>query len=219
MVRQRVRIRFSKSGRLRYIGHQDLLRTLERLFRRARLPLAMSQGFHPKAKISSPSALALGLESEDEVLDIEMDESAPQVDPVALLSTLNRCSLDGLVFREVGMLGPQQPKARLHASRFALRIPEAEAVGLTDRVAAFLAAATVVVLKSNGKPVDVRPAVLALEFEQQAGTLEAEILANKQAHAGPEVGIRELIAALGLADRLFRSVFPTRTRSILAENG
>ncbi|HBO42708.1 MAG TPA: hypothetical protein DD670_01970 [Planctomycetaceae bacterium] len=60
-VRQRVRIRFSKQGDLRLIGHRDLVRVMERLFRRAELPLGMSQGFHPKPRMSFPTALALGI--------------------------------------------------------------------------------------------------------------------------------------------------------------
>ena len=54
MVRQRVRIRFRKQGDLRLIGHRDLVRCLERLFRRAGLPLGMSEGFHPKPRMSFP---------------------------------------------------------------------------------------------------------------------------------------------------------------------
>ncbi len=68
-VRQKLRIRFRKTGDLRLISHRDLARAFERLFRRADLPLAMSQGFHPHARINFPSALALGIQGEDEVVE------------------------------------------------------------------------------------------------------------------------------------------------------
>ena len=74
MVRQRVRIRFRKQGDLRFVGHRDLVRSLERLFRRAGLALGMSQGFHPKPKMSFPSALAVGIEGLDEVMELELAE-------------------------------------------------------------------------------------------------------------------------------------------------
>ena len=61
-IRQRVRIRFRKSGDLRLIGHRDLVRAWERAFRRAALPLGMSEGFHPKPRMSIPAALGLGIE-------------------------------------------------------------------------------------------------------------------------------------------------------------
>ena len=70
MVRERVRLRFSKKGTLRFIGHRDLLNTMGRLLRRSRLPVAMTEGFHPKQKVSYVSALALGMASDDEVMEV-----------------------------------------------------------------------------------------------------------------------------------------------------
>jgi radical SAM-linked protein len=68
----RARITFSKSGPLRYIGHLDLQTLWERAARRAGLPLAYSQGFHPQPKITFASALPLGFSSRAEVMDIRL---------------------------------------------------------------------------------------------------------------------------------------------------
>lgn len=68
----RLRIRFTKCGDLRWISHRDLARVWERLLRRAGLQLAFSQGFHPKPRINFPSALALGIEALDEVVELEV---------------------------------------------------------------------------------------------------------------------------------------------------
>lgn len=68
----RLRIRFTKCDDLRWISHRDLQRLWERLLRRAGLQLAFSQGFHPKPRISFPSALALGIEALDEVIELEV---------------------------------------------------------------------------------------------------------------------------------------------------
>ena len=72
----RLRIKFSKVGALRYIGHLDLHHIWQRSIRRAGLPLVYSQGFHPQPKIQLASALALGFSSQAEVLDIWIDEDA-----------------------------------------------------------------------------------------------------------------------------------------------
>ena len=74
-IRQRVRIHFQKVGDLRWISHRDLVRVFERIFRRAGLKLSMSEGFHPKARMSFPSALALGIAGQDEVMDVELAEN------------------------------------------------------------------------------------------------------------------------------------------------
>ena len=81
MVRLRVRIRFSKQGDLRLIGHRDLMRCLERVFRRAGLALGFSQGFHPKPRMTFPLALAVGIEGLDEVMEVELAERDGQPEP------------------------------------------------------------------------------------------------------------------------------------------
>lgn len=72
MEKTRLRIRFTKTGDLKWISHRDLARVWERLLRRADLQLAFSEGFHPKPRISFPSALALGVEALDEIVELEI---------------------------------------------------------------------------------------------------------------------------------------------------
>ncbi len=74
MIRQRVRIRFTKQDDLRWISHRDLMRVWERLFRRAGVALSMTEGFHPKPRINFPSALAVGIAGLDELLEVDLAE-------------------------------------------------------------------------------------------------------------------------------------------------
>lgn len=69
----RIRITFSKTDSLRYIGHLDLFRSWERTFRRSGLPLAYSRGFHPQPRLNLACALPLGFTSECEMLDAWLD--------------------------------------------------------------------------------------------------------------------------------------------------
>ncbi len=69
----RIRITFSKVGALRYTGHLDLHRLWERAARRAELPLAYSQGFHPQPKLNIAAALPLGFSSRCEILDMRLE--------------------------------------------------------------------------------------------------------------------------------------------------
>ena len=71
VARYRYRVRFSKTGRLRFLGHLDLSRTILRGLRRARVPLVYSQGFNPKPRVAFGPALPVGLFSEAEYLDLE----------------------------------------------------------------------------------------------------------------------------------------------------
>jgi len=207
MQKQRIRIRFSKQGRLKFIGHKDLLRTLEALFRRARLPLAMSQGFHPKVRMSFPTALALGFESIDEVLELEMNESAKQVDTDALLADLNRQSLEGLTFLSARLLKEGEKKASLVSSVFQMTIPAELREQTAERIESFLAETSLIVTKAKGKRVDVRAAVLQLLLSD-TGELTVEL----QTQSGPEAGIKEVLTVLGLDQELFVTLFPKRVQ-------
>jgi len=73
----RIRITFSKQGALRYTGHLDLHKLWERAARRAELPLAYSQGFHPQPKMNIAAALPLGFSSRCEVLDMRLEQDIP----------------------------------------------------------------------------------------------------------------------------------------------
>ena len=69
---KKVRVRFSKKGKIRFISHRDIARIWERSLRKAQIQLAYSEGFSPRPKISFGLALPTGNESEAEYLDLEL---------------------------------------------------------------------------------------------------------------------------------------------------
>lgn len=71
-MRQFLRLRFSKRGDIRFTSHRDMMRLFMRVLRRTALPLAVSQGFNPRLRISLPAPLGVGIEGANEVLDLEM---------------------------------------------------------------------------------------------------------------------------------------------------
>ncbi len=87
------RICFVKQNLLKYLSHLDLMKAIERGIRRANLPLAFSGGFHPHPKISYGPALAVGINSTDEYLDLELSR---ELNPEQILELLNTVLPDGL---------------------------------------------------------------------------------------------------------------------------
>ncbi|MBP1712959.1 MAG: Radical domain protein [Deltaproteobacteria bacterium] len=85
---RRFRIRFSKSGQAKYLGHLEMTRLLIRAFRRAQIPLVFSQGFHPLPRVSFGPPLPVGHESRAEYLDAQLqgrfqpDEAAKRINSV-----------------------------------------------------------------------------------------------------------------------------------------
>ncbi|MDY6782318.1 MAG: TIGR03936 family radical SAM-associated protein [Cyanobacteriota bacterium] len=69
---QRFRVKFGKLGELRLLSHLDLVRLFDRVVRRASLPIAFTNGYHPGPRIAIASALSLGMTSGGEVVDFEL---------------------------------------------------------------------------------------------------------------------------------------------------
>ena len=79
-VMEKLRTEITKGEEIRYISHLDYARVIERAIRRANLPVAYSEGFNPHMKISFASALAVGVTSDAEYLDIELNQAVAAAD-------------------------------------------------------------------------------------------------------------------------------------------
>ncbi|WZL71573.1 TIGR03936 family radical SAM-associated protein [Clostridiaceae bacterium 35-E11] len=89
----RIRMRFTKTDRMRFISHLDLMRLMERTLRRADVPLVFSQGFNPHPKIAFATALSLGIASEGEYMDIEIEK---EIDLQDFKDEMNRALPKGI---------------------------------------------------------------------------------------------------------------------------
>jgi radical SAM family uncharacterized protein/radical SAM-linked protein len=96
------RVRYTKLGRVAYLGHLDLVRHLPRIFRRAGFEIFYSVGFHPKPELSFGPALGLGIPSLGEILDVKLVDDLPAEE---VARRLRRVSLEGIDILEVARVG------------------------------------------------------------------------------------------------------------------
>lgn len=68
----RIRLRFRKTGNMRFLSHLEMINLFVRAVGRARIPIRFSQGFHPHPKFSFATALSVGVESWAEYMDMEI---------------------------------------------------------------------------------------------------------------------------------------------------
>jgi len=94
----RYRCRFTKLGRPRFLSHLDVMRTLQRALRRAKVPTLMSQGFNPKPVMAFGPALALGIESAEEWMEFH---SLTPLDLEQVLPAVNRDLPEGIRFLSI----------------------------------------------------------------------------------------------------------------------
>ncbi|MFO7916163.1 MAG: TIGR03960 family B12-binding radical SAM protein [Candidatus Krumholzibacteriales bacterium] len=106
----RYRCLFSKTGKIRFVSHRDLVDVLRRALKRTGLPVCYSKGFHPQSRISVSPPLAVGMEGENEFFDIKLWEQAdfsPEAFRPLLPAGLSVTSCTGPFSRRKGKLPPE----------------------------------------------------------------------------------------------------------------
>lgn len=89
----KIRIKFQKSGVMKFIGHLDMMRYFQKAMRRADIDIAYSEGFSPHQIMSFAAPLGVGITSDGEYLDIEVHETLSSEEEVA---ALNRVMVEGV---------------------------------------------------------------------------------------------------------------------------
>lgn len=208
MDRYRIRIRFGKQGLLRLVGHRDLARVWERVFRRAAVAVRHSQGFHPKPRLSFPSALGMGIAGDQEILEAELSSSWSAE---SLRQALEPHLPLGLSLTEVETLSAESPTAQVQQVMYEFPVPLERQAELRERIAHFLGQATHLVTRGEARrSIDLRAAILELELS--AGVLRMRMVVDPQGSARP----REVLQALCLDDLERQGAYLTRRAVELA---
>jgi radical SAM-linked protein len=206
----RIRIRFAKEGDFRFTSHRDLVRAVERTIRRAGISLRMSEGFHPKPRMSFPLALALGVVAQEEVMELELADLRESPD---LLERLRRHAPAGLIFLSAEHLPPGARSARVARVVYDLRIPAHRRAPLKHRIEQFLADSSCCVARPDrGTTVDIRPLVEDLRLVDESLRMTLSVTPDRTARP------REVLQAIDLADLEEEGGVVVRTRVELAES-
>jgi radical SAM-linked protein len=170
--RWRLRVRYAKTGRIRFTSHRDVVRMWERALRRSGLPVAWSEGFSPRPLVSFGLALPTGAESLAEYLDVVLEplrggDAGPAGDLAALARQLSDLVPEGLDVQAVATVpdGSGSLQEEVSSCSWKLEVHGLAAQELASRVERLLAAPNVLIRRERkGRTVydDLRPSVLAL---------------------------------------------------------
>jgi radical SAM-linked protein len=214
---QRLRVRYTKRGRLRFISHRDFARAFERAIHRAEVPIAFSAGFSPHPKVSYAGAAPTGVASEAEYLEIGL---AQQREPGWVRRALDTALPPGLDVVEVveAVAGEPSLPDRIEASVWQIALPEVAVDVASEALATFLAQDSVVVdrpTKNGPRPVDARAAVISARLSDPESPASGEGCATLDVvvrHVTPAVRPDDVLTALRLAAGLSTPVTPVVTR-------
>ncbi|GMV33778.1 MAG: DUF2344 domain-containing protein [Chloroflexi bacterium CFX1] len=192
----RVRITFAKQGALRYVGHLDLHRLWERAMRRANLPLAYSQGFHPQPKISLAAALPLGFSSRAEVMDVRLNED---IQPGEISARLKDNLPPDIQIVEVKAVEENLPALQTQtlSASYDVHLTEPVPGSELKRGVEALMNSEALIRERRSKTYDLRPLIEMISVIAQAdGTawLKMTLAAREGATGRPE----EVLSALGI---------------------
>ena len=189
----RIRITFAKQGALRYTGHLDLHRLWERAARRAELPLAYSQGFHPQPKMNIAAALPLGFSSRCEIIDMRLEREIP-LD--GLREKLQETLPTGIQVSSIEAVDDKLPALQTLVASAEYEVTLTEAIDRSDLEARIdsLMATESIVRERRGKTYDLRPLIEELELED-----ETKIFIRLAAREGATGRPEEVLDLLGIA--------------------
>ncbi len=177
----RIRFRFAKLGKVRFTSQRDVARMWERALRRARLPLAYTEGFSPRPQLSFGLALPTGCESEAEYLDVVLDPRRPETSGVEVESLPQRLTAllpEGIGVETAATLRPGQGslQQQVTSCSWTMDLAGVTPGGLEAQVAGMLAAPSVLIARERKGRVeqdDIRPSVLALAVTDGGGRVDA----------------------------------------------
>ena len=189
----RVRIIFSKTGALRYIGHLDLNTIWERAARRAGLPLAYTQGFHPQPKMTFASALPLGFSSRCEVMDMRFNQ---EIDLTSLPVQLQDVMPSGIGIINVKSVDEHEPplQTQIVSAEYDVTLTEAVNASELKRKMDEIMASSSLPRERRGKSYDLRPLVEKIELIS-----ENKILMCLSAREGATGRPEEVLDVLGIS--------------------
>ncbi len=196
----RVRIKYARTGRIRFLSHLDFMTVVHRAVVRAGIPITFSRGFNPHPRIAFGPALPVGMESDAEYLDMEIDLFT---DLLQITKNLNSSLPQGVRVLEAKVIPKKAMSISGSISRYTyeVRIPPLYKEGIATRMADFLSRTSVIFLR-NGEPKDIRPGIECIEVKDEADSLTLLITLVDRDRLRPR--IQEVIDQIFLAgtDRL-----------------
>ena len=195
-----LRVKFKKVGRLQYISHLDLVRTMHKIIVRAGLPLWYTEGFNPKPKMVFAAPLSTGTESTVEFVDIRLTERMPTEDALARLSVN--------MTEEMQPLAAYYPTSKLTDLKwfsydFLFHTKNATA-HLAARCEEFLLSDTVLIQRRSKSgdtvTVDIRPLIKSVStvLDGEDIKMNAVLSGDASAYLSPEHVVRALSRELGI---------------------
>ena len=196
----KIRVKFTKEGPVRFVGHLDTMRYFQKAVRRSNLPAAFSGGFSPHMIMSFASPLGVGIESVGEYFDLELKESMPTGQIKDQLNDVMTEGIRILSVRQVedGKAGSAMSLVAASDYFVSFREGKEPPVKWQDKVSLFLSRKEIIITKetkTGEKQVDIRPFIYSLE--EKDGGLFMKLASASSNFTRPEAVASAFLRFLG----------------------
>ena len=209
----KVRLKFSKTGALVYIGHLDVMRYFQKLFRRADIPVKYSEGFSPHQILSFTPPLPLGMESFGEYADVELTNSITTDEALKRLRAESVPEIEIHSFKEL----PEKCEnamASVKAAKYSLLFPdEALIPDLEKLTLLFLDKDEINILKKtkkNERMINIRPLIYSLFADNKKRLIDMIISSGSTDNIKPELVVDALSGFCSSIEDMPASIIFTR---------
>ena len=163
------RLLFEKTGRSVWISHLDLMRLFQRAFKRAGLKLKHTQGFNPRPSVSIALPLSVGLESQCELLDFDLEGEGTTNQDICRL--LNDTLVDGVIVKSVYDAGKKIGALALLACRITMEYNNALPADADNKIQALFNSGSLVLPKKTKNGIqeqDIIPMIKRLSTRKES---------------------------------------------------
>ncbi|WP_315116921.1 TIGR03936 family radical SAM-associated protein [uncultured Clostridium sp.] len=179
-------VKFTKESNIKFISHLDLMRTLQKIIKRANLPIEYSKGFNPHMNISLAQPLSVGMFSKGEYMDINLSED---LEPMYIKEKLDENSPSGVKFINVVKLNKErengkkipQSMAAVDGATYAIGIKYDNTEHLEEEIKKIFDMQEWKVIKkgkSGEKEIDIKPMLKKIQYKIGEDVLSMNVLVS-----------------------------------------
>lgn len=196
----KIRIKFAKTGSMKFIGHLDIMRFFQKVMRKADVDIAYSEGFSPHQKMSFAAPLGVGLTSRGEYFDIEVHSTDNSMD---MIQRMNKTMVEGMEVLSYRLL-PEDSKNAMSivaAADYLVNFREdyKPDIDVNSEFTRFMSQEKIEIVKTtkkSEKTVDIRPMILGYEMREDGIFLK--LATGSENNLKPELVMKSFYEYLGL---------------------
>lgn len=175
-------IKFSKESNIKFISHLDLMRTIQKIIKRAALPIEYSKGFNPHMTISIAQPLSVGVYSSGEYMDVVLKEEIDENEMKERLSNNVPSGVrifDVIKVKSLSDKKVPQSMAAIEAAKYEIAIKYTDSSILEQELKKLprLNEWNIIKKSKNGeKEVNIKPLIKEFKYKLEGNILKLQVL-------------------------------------------